>query len=34
VDLRFAFTVTANPNGFVARALPSDGSQPGYPRGA
>jgi len=28
VELRFAFTVTANPNGFVARALPSDGSDP------
>lgn len=27
-DLRFAFTVTANPNGFVARALLADGSDP------
>ncbi len=26
--LRFAFTVTANPNGFVARALLADGSDP------
>ena len=28
VDLRFAFTVTANPSGFVARALSFDGSEP------
>jgi hypothetical protein len=28
MELRFAFTVTANPNGFVARALLSDGSDP------
>jgi hypothetical protein len=28
VELRFAFTVTANPNGFVARALSLDGNNP------
>src|SRR5262245_17504430 len=27
-DLRFAFTVTANPGGFVARAVLADGSEP------
>jgi len=28
MELRFAFTITANPNGFVALALLADGSDP------